>query len=33
VLIHLGRRAAVSGGFRKTTDNRLEIFAAASELL
>ena len=32
VLIHLKKRAEISGGFRKTTNNRMEIFAAIAGL-
>ena len=32
VLIHPKKRAEVSGGFRKTTNNRMEIFAAIAGL-
>lgn len=32
VLIHPKKRAKVSGGFRKTTNNRMEIFAAIAGL-
>jgi ribonuclease HI len=32
VLIHPSKRAEVSGSFRKTTNNRMEIFAANAAL-
>jgi ribonuclease HI len=32
VLIHPKKRKEVSGGFRKTTNNRMEIFAAVAGL-
>src|SRR6266576_3615681 len=32
VLLHLKKRAEVNGGFRKTTNNRMEIFAAIAGL-
>jgi len=32
VLVHPKKRAEVSGGFRKTTNNRMEIFAAIAGL-
>ena len=32
VLIQPKKRAEASGGFRKTTNNRMEIFAAVAEL-
>ena len=32
VLIHPKKRAEASGGFRKTTNNRMEIFAAIAGL-
>jgi len=32
VLLHPKKRAETSGGFRKTTNNRMEIFAAIAGL-
>ena len=32
ILVHPKKRAEVSGGFRKTTNNRMEIFAAIAGL-
>jgi ribonuclease HI len=32
VLLHPKKRAEISGGFRKTTNNRMEIFAAIAGL-
>ena len=32
MLLHPNKRAEVSGGFRKTTNNRMEIFAAIAGL-
>ena len=33
VLVHPKKRAEVSGGFRRTTNNRMEIFAAIAVAL